>query len=426
MDNEYSLGNFSFLGETVPVENIIRGEVLGEGSRGAYQLFDVRDEAEKQLLEYISSLRGHIVGNYDQSVVFFTSAHDSSECQQFSSDSLLMNGAGSRDLVIGLNRFNDIRLGAGNDVATGREEADQLYGGSGEDRLFGFRGNDSLFGGTHNDSLYGGSGNDTLYGNEHNDFLRGEGDNDTLYGGDGNDVLYGDEGNDYLKGEVGNDILRGGTGNDQLFGDENDDQLIGEAGTDTLDGGTGTDTAQYGYHSQYYRPIGTNALDFRLEATQFEEGSDRLIRIEWLFGIVLGLQITTPRSVLRAADPVLYLVPQDRPLVIAAQISPGDIDQVQVGQPVRLVFSSFSSRTTPEIFGHVVVVSADALIDQRTQMPFYRAEIMPSPGEVEKLGNVTLIPGMPVEAFIKTDDRSPMTFLIKPFTDYFSRAFRES
>jgi len=209
-------------------------------------------------------------------------------------ESGLFNQRGSREIIVGgegtaddfnfSSRINGLFVLSSNqnDTVTGGFGADLIDGGSGSDSLFGNGGADSIFGRSGLDTLYGGSGNDTLYGNEHNDLLRGEGDNDTLYGGDGNDVLYGDEGNDYLKGEVGNDILRGGTGNDQLFGDENDDLLIGEAGTDTLDGGTGTDTAQYGYHSQYYRPIGTNALDFRLEATQFEEGSDRLIRIEWL------------------------------------------------------------------------------------------------------------------------------------------------
>jgi len=58
-------------------------------------------------------------------------------------------------------------------------------------------------------------------------------------------------------------------------------------------------------------------------------------------------------------------------------------------------------------------------------MPYYRAEIQPLPGEIEKLGDLTLVPGMPVEAFIRTEDRTPLSYLIKPFTDYLNRAFRE-
>ena len=143
-------------------------------------------------------------------------------------------------------------------------------------------------------------------------------------------------------------------------------------------------------------------------------------------GIVLGLTVTTPRSVLRPADPVLYLIPQDRPLVIAAQVMPIHVDQVFVGQSVKLVFSAFSSNDTPELTGHVAVVSADALIDQRSQAPYYRAEIVLDPGEIDKLKGQTLLPGMPVDAFIQTDARTPLAYLLKPFTDYFNRAFRES
>lgn len=143
-------------------------------------------------------------------------------------------------------------------------------------------------------------------------------------------------------------------------------------------------------------------------------------------GIVLGLSVTTPRAVLRPADPVLYLIPQDRPLVIATQVQPIHVDQIYVGQSVKLVFSAFSANDTPELNGRVAVISADALIDQRTQAPYYRAEIVLDPGEMEKLAGQTLIPGMPVEAFIQTEARTPLAYLLKPFTDYFNRAFRES
>ncbi|MFM2388821.1 MAG: hypothetical protein RLZZ437_376 [Pseudomonadota bacterium] len=157
--------------------------------------------------------------------------------------------------------------------------------------------------------------------------------------------------------------------------------------------------------------------------------AERVLRLEIrapVSGVVLEMQVTTPRAVIRAADPLLYLIPQDRPLVIVAQLSPIHVDEVRIGQDVKLLFSAFSSRTTPEIQGQIAVISADALTDQRTQQQFYRAEIILKPGEREKLGNVTLLPGMPVEAFIQTDLRSPMAYLVKPFTDYFNRAFRES
>jgi HlyD family secretion protein len=143
-------------------------------------------------------------------------------------------------------------------------------------------------------------------------------------------------------------------------------------------------------------------------------------------GIVIGLAVTTPRAVIRPAEPVLYLVPQDRPLVIAAQVPPIHIDQLHVGQPVELVFSAFSSRTTPHLKGMISKISADSFTDQATQAAYYRAEIVLDDGEITRLEGQALLPGMPVEAFIQTQAQTPLAYLIKPFTDYFSRAFRES
>lgn len=144
-------------------------------------------------------------------------------------------------------------------------------------------------------------------------------------------------------------------------------------------------------------------------------------------GIVYSMQVFTPRSVIQAAEPVLFLIPQDRPLVIAAQVEPIHVDQVFVSQEVVVKFSSFDARTTPELFGSVVQVSADAFVEERTGATYYRAEIRLSEEEIAKLPEgLVMVPGMPVETFIKTDDRSPMAYLVKPLTDYFAKAFRES
>lgn len=144
-------------------------------------------------------------------------------------------------------------------------------------------------------------------------------------------------------------------------------------------------------------------------------------------GVVYGLTVFTPRSVIRPADPVLYLVPQDRPLVIAAQVEPIHIDQLFVNQEVSLRFSSLDQKETPELFGKVIQISADAFEDQSSRIRYYRAEIVLNEGEVERIPEgSTLIPGMPVEAFIRTEDRTPLAYLVKPFTDYFAKAFRES
>ena len=112
-------------------------------------------------------------------------------------------------------------------------------------------------------------------------------------------------------------------------------------------------------------------------------------------------------------------------MVITVQIPPIHVDEVTPGQAVKLVFPAFSSRTTPELDGEIALVSADALTDSATNLSYYRAEITITASEVERLGH-TLLPGMPVEAFIQTTPRTPLAYLVKPFTDYFTRAFRET
>ncbi len=174
------------------------------------------------------------------------------------------------------------------------------------------------------------------------------------------------------------------------------------------------------------RDIGFREMEFAERRHALSEQIARLDILAPVSGIVFGLQVTTPRAVLRGADPVLYLIPQDRPLVISVQVPPINIDQVRVGQQASLVFPSFSSRTTPKLVGRVAVIGADAITDSQTQAPYYRAQITLEPGEIGKLGDLALIPGMPVEAFIGTEERSPLAYLVQPFTDYFVKAFREN
>ena len=101
--------------------------------------------------------------------------------------------------------------------------------------------------------------------------------------------------------------------------------------------------------------------------------------------------------------------------------------QIHLGQDVILRFSAFDQRRTPELHGKVTLVSADIFQDEATGMAFYQAEIQLNEGEATRLPeDMVLIPGMPVEAFVRTADRSPMDYLLKPLADYFAKAFRES
>lgn len=174
------------------------------------------------------------------------------------------------------------------------------------------------------------------------------------------------------------------------------------------------------------RDMGDKTLELAERRRALTEQVNRLDITAPVSGIVLGLTVTTLHSVIRPADPILYLIPQDRPLIIVAQIPPIHVDEVRVGQPVRVAFASFSARTTPQLNGSLTNVSADAITDPTSKQSFYRAEVTLNAGEIVRLGDDKLLPGMPVQVYIGTGDRTPMAYLLKPFTDYAELAFREN
>jgi len=175
------------------------------------------------------------------------------------------------------------------------------------------------------------------------------------------------------------------------------------------------------------RDLQYNELELSERRRTLVRQLDRLDIRAPVSGVIYGLQVFAEQSVIRPADPVMFLVPQDRPLVIATKVRPVDIDQIHLGQDVILRFSAFDQRRTPELHGKVTLVSADIFQDEATGMAFYQAEIQLNEGEATRLPeDMVLIPGMPVEAFVRTADRSPMDYLLKPLADYFSKAFRES
>lgn len=142
-------------------------------------------------------------------------------------------------------------------------------------------------------------------------------------------------------------------------------------------------------------------------------------------GTVFQSTVHTIGGVIPAGEPIMMIVPDSDRLTVEAKVNPQDIDKVQVGQSAALRFSAFNVRTTPEIFGTVSQVSADITTDQRTNQSYYTIRIAMPPDHVARLGNVKLVPGMPVEAFVKTGDRTVMSYLMKPLSDQINRAFRE-
>ncbi len=142
-------------------------------------------------------------------------------------------------------------------------------------------------------------------------------------------------------------------------------------------------------------------------------------------GIVHQLSVHTVGGVVSPAEPVMLIVPEADLLTVDAKISPGDIDQLHVGQAASLRFSAFNQRTTPEIQGTISRISADVTSDQRTGQSFYTARVAITPEELARLGDARLLPGMPTEIFAKTYDRSVLSYFVKPLSDQIVRAFRE-
>ena len=142
-------------------------------------------------------------------------------------------------------------------------------------------------------------------------------------------------------------------------------------------------------------------------------------------GIVYDSQVFALQSVVRPAEPLMYIVPQDQPLVVQSRVETHAIDEVYHGQEASLLFTAFDQRVAPQLTGVVSRISADAVTEERTGMSYYSVEIVVPQDEAERLADRTLMPGMPVEVFLRTGDRTPLAYLTQPLTSYFNRAFRE-
>src|SRR5262249_7748186 len=124
-------------------------------------------------------------------------------------------------------------------------------------------------------------------------------------------------------------------------------------------------------------------------------------------------------------EPIMLIVPQADTLQVEAKVAPQDIDQLRIEQSAVLRFVAFSQRTTPELAGTVIRISADVSEDTKTGTRYYTIRLAVPDPEAGGLGKVKLGPGMPVEALIQTNPRTVMSYLIKPLHDQLARAFRE-
>jgi HlyD family secretion protein len=142
-------------------------------------------------------------------------------------------------------------------------------------------------------------------------------------------------------------------------------------------------------------------------------------------GMVHQLAAHTVGGVITASEAIMLIVPEQDELEAEAKLPPHDIDQLRVGQKTILRFSAFNQRTTPEIGGLLKRISGDITQDQRTGTSYYLVRVSIPSAEVAKLEGLKLVPGMPVDAFIQTDPRTIMSYLVKPLRDQIAKAFRE-
>jgi len=175
--------------------------------------------------------------------------------------------------------------------------------------------------------------------------------------------------------------------------------------------------------------------ELREVTAQFDENLLELVRVEEMLkhldvrapvaGIVHEMQVWTVGGVVPPQQTLLTIIPVSEGFKFEVQVSPTTIDTVHVGQTARVRFPSFNQRSTPELTGAISGISPDSVTDPKTGSTFYRVDIGLSANELDRLGTAELIPGMPVEVFLLTANRSVLNFLVKPFTDQFVYAFRE-
>jgi HlyD family secretion protein len=142
-------------------------------------------------------------------------------------------------------------------------------------------------------------------------------------------------------------------------------------------------------------------------------------------GVVHQMSVHTVGGLVTPTEPAMLIVPDADRLTVEVRVQPQDIDSVRQGQAAVLRFSAFNARTTPEIGGEVTRVSADVTTDPKTGQSYYTARIGLSGAELARLGEVRLVPGMPVEAHLQIGERTVLSYLVKPLTDQIAKAWRE-
>ena len=156
-------------------------------------------------------------------------------------------------------------------------------------------------------------------------------------------------------------------------------------------------------------------LGNRLRSAEFELAHS-LVRAP-VAGTVVGLSVFTNGGVIARGQQLMEIVPGDAPLLVDARAPVEMVDKLQPGLPVELMFAAFNQSSTPRVDGEVALVSADRLLDEKTQQPYYQVRIKVTEHALQQLSGLDIRPGMPVEAFVRTGERSMLNYLFKPLAD---------
>lgn len=142
-------------------------------------------------------------------------------------------------------------------------------------------------------------------------------------------------------------------------------------------------------------------------------------------GTIHELAVHTIGGVIKAGDTIASIVPADNKLVIDANVQTIDRDQVWTGMPARVRFTAFNQRRTPELTGKVERIASDQSGGTDKIPPYYGVRITLTSDQIARLGNADVKPGMPAEIMMTAGPRTVMSYLTKPLTDQFTRAFRD-
>lgn len=173
------------------------------------------------------------------------------------------------------------------------------------------------------------------------------------------------------------------------------------------------------------REATTRHEELLLEIVTIEKQLERIDIVAPVEGIVHESQVYTVGGVVAPESVIMQIVPVSEGVEFEVQVEPASIDQIYVGQAAKVQFPAFDLKTAPILYGELVKISPNTVQDEVTGQTYYRATVVLPADELRSLGPVHLVPGMPVEAFMQTGERSVLNYLTKPLSDQLNRAFRE-